>query len=128
VLAYALLSPQISRYVDRYGESAFCLRRGQYLRFSHPDSRFSLGCGPLDPVSGRIPGRVYAQHVSHGTSALDSALSRRSPSANRLFLETVLDELTFIMGAPLSIGLSITLFPQAGLLLAVLCSSRGFYW
>ncbi len=39
----------------------------------------------------------------------------------------MLDELTFIVGPPLSIGLSVTLFPQAGLLLAALLLFVGVF-
>src|SRR5690606_40109029 len=40
-------------------------------------------------------------------------------------LETVLDEVTFIAGPPLSVGLAVAVFPQAGVLAAVVLLIAG---
>lgn len=129
VLAYALLSPQISRYVDRYGQSRVLPAATTVSIFgfliliagSHWDvARWILFAGAF--LAGFMPS------ISAMVRARWTALYRGDPRLQTAYsLETVLDELTFIMGAPLSISLSITLFPQAGLLLAVLLLISGVF-
>lgn len=129
VLTYALLSPQISRYVDRYGQrrvlpaataisiiGLFILMAGSHWNVT--DVLLFLGAllaGFMPSMSAMVRARWTALY--RGQPRLQTAYS----------LETVLDELTFIVGPPLSIGLSITLFPQAGLLLAALLLFVGVF-
>lgn len=122
VLAYALLSPQISRYVDSYGQrrvlpvaTVISIIGFLILSFgSHWNvARGMLFFGAL--LAGFMPS------MSAMVRARWTALYRGQPRLQTAYsLETVLDELTFIVGPPLSIVLSVTLFPQAGLLLAAL--------
>ena len=87
VLTYALLSPQISRYVDRYGQrrvlpaataisitGLFILMAGSHWNVT--------GCAS---VFRRSTGRIYAQHVCHGTGPLDGAVPGAAPFADSLF-------------------------------------------
>ncbi|MBU9829023.1 MFS transporter [Rahnella sp. FC061912-K] len=129
VLTYALLSPQISRYVDRYGQrrvlpaataisitGLFILMAGSHWNVT--DALLFLGAllaGFMPSMSAMVRARWTALY--RGQPRLQTAYS----------LETVLDELTFIVGPPLSIGLSVTLFPQAGLLLAALLLIVGVF-
>ena len=129
VLTYALLSPQISRYVDRYGQrrvlpaataisitGLFILMAGSHWNVT--DALLFLGAllaGFMPSMSAMVRARWTALY--RGQPRLQTAYS----------LETVLDELTFIVGPPLSIGLSVTLFPQAGLLLAALLLFLGVF-
>ena len=129
VLTYALLSPQISRYVDRYGQrrvlpaataisitGLFILMAGSHWNVT--DALLFLGAllaGFMPSMSAMVRARWTALY--RGQPRLQTAYS----------LETVLDELTFIVGPPLSIGLSVTLFPQAGLLLAALLLFVGVF-
>ena len=129
VLTYALLSPQISRYVDRYGQrrvlpaataisitGLFILMAGSHWNVT--DVLLFLGAllaGFMPSMSAMVRARWTALY--RGQPRLQTAYS----------LETVLDELTFIVGPPLSIGLSVTLFPQAGLLLAALLLFVGVF-
>ncbi|MEN5017890.1 MFS transporter [Erwinia sp. Eh17-17] len=127
VLTYALLSPQISRYVDRYGQhrvlpaataisvAGFVIliacswwRSASWILFIG-----ALLAGFMPSMSAMV--RARWTQLYRGQPRLQTAYS----------LETVLDELTFIVGPPLSIGLSIALFPQAGLLLAALLLFSG---
>lgn len=129
VLAYALLSPQISRYVDRYGQHRilpaatavsvagfFILIAGtqwhmkEWILFTG-----AILAGFMPSISAMIRSRWTALY--RGQPRLQTAYS----------LETVLDEITFIAGPPLSIVLSITLFPQAGLLVAALLLISGVF-
>lgn len=129
VLAYALLSPQISRYVDRYGQhrilpvttavsvTGFLV----LIAGSHWHMReWILFTGAI--LAGFMPS------ISAMIRARWTALYRGQPRLQTAYsLETVLDEVSFIAGPPLSIILSVTLFPQAGLLVAALLLISGVF-
>lgn len=127
VLTYAVLSPQVSRLVDRHGQ-------GRVLPFATALSVVGLlllatatwldapdwtlfaaavlaGCMPS--VSAMVRARWTALH--RGRPVLQAAYS----------LETVLDELSFIAGPPIAVGLSIALTPQAGVLTAAVLLAVG---
>lgn len=120
VLTYALLSPQISRLVDRYGQrrvlpGATLLSVAGLLmvllssRVQAPDWTLFIGAalaGAMPSVSAMVRARWTA--IYRGQPRLQTAFS----------LETVLDELSFVVGPPLSVGASVLLLPQAGLLAA----------
>lgn len=127
VLAYALLSPRISRLVDRHGQrrvlplammvsvtGTALLLLGTWLELGD----WSLFVGAL--LAGFMPS------LSAMVRARWTALYRGQPLLQTAYsLETVLDELTFIAGPPLSVGLCVTLFPQAGPLMAALLLVSG---
>jgi MFS family permease len=127
VLTYALMSPQVSRMVDRYGQrnvlplSAGISALGILLllgcTYWHtPDwSLFAAAvlAGFMPSMSAMVRARWTA--IYRGNPHLQTAYS----------LETVLDELTFIAGPPLSVGLSVAVFPQAGPLAAVVLLALG---
>jgi MFS family permease len=120
VLTYALMSPQISRLIDRRGQSQvlpaaagisvvgiLLLLTCSYWRM--PDITLFMGAvlaGFMPSMSAMVRARWTA--IYRGSLRLQTAYS----------LETVLDEVTFIAGPPLSVGLSVALFPQAGPLAA----------
>lgn len=127
VLTYALLSPQVSRLVDRYGQRRVLPVAGA---LSVLGILSTLACSywsaPLwtlfvsAALAGCMPSlsamvRARWTVLYRGTAALQSAYA----------LETVLDEVTFIAGPPLAVGLSVTLFPQAGPLAAALLLAVG---
>lgn len=122
VLTYALLSPQVSRWVDRHGQrrvlpwataasatglllllACTLLRAPYWTLFA---AAILAGCMPS--VSAMVRARWTAIH--RGRPQLQTAYS----------LETVFDEVTFIAGPPLSVGLSVAIWPQAGVLAAAL--------
>lgn len=127
VLTYALLSPQVSRLVDRHGQSRVLplatlvsvvgttlLLAGTWWALGD----WSLFVGAL--LAGAMPSmsamvRARWTVLYRGQAQLQTAYS----------LETVLDELTFIIGPPLSVGLCVALFPQAGPLLAAVLLALG---
>lgn len=127
VLAYALVSPQISRLVDRHGQSRvipsaalLCLLGLTILLVSTwlslPYWTLFIGAGfagTMPSVSALVRARWTEAYRDH--PRLQTAFS----------LETVLDELTFVAGPPLSVGLSVAVFPQAGLLLAAILLAVG---
>lgn len=127
VLTYAVLSPRISRLVDRHGQrrvlplammlsvtGTALLLLGTWLELGD----WSLFVGAL--LAGFMPS------LSAMVRARWTALYRGQPLLQTAYsLETVLDELTFIAGPPLSVGLCVTLFPQAGPLMAALLLVAG---
>jgi len=127
VLTFALLSPQISRLVDRYGQSrvlppaTLVSVLGSSLLLAgtwYPLGDWSLFLGAL--LAGAMPS------LSAMVRARWTALYRGQPQLQTAYsLETVLDELTFIVGPPLSVGLCVGLLPQAGPLLAALLLVLG---
>lgn len=120
VLTYALLSPQISRQVDSHGQ--FCVLplvtlisvMGMGLIVASTWLGLSyiwlfLGAflsGFMPSMSAMI--RARWSQIYKGDPLLQTAYS----------LETVFDDLTFIAGPPLSVGLTVALFPQAGIMIA----------
>lgn len=129
VLTYALLSPQVSRLVDRYGQSRvlpvatgisviglLVLVVGSWWSAPH----LYLFIGAL--LAGFMPS------MSAMVRARWTALYRGQPHLQTAFsLETVFDEVTFILGPPLAVGLSVVFMPQAGLLVATLLLVLGVF-
>lgn len=126
VLTYALLSPQISRRVDRYGQrrvlpaatAISLLGLLVLLAATRSQAVWPLFLGAL--LAGCMPS------MSAMVRARWTALYRDRPELQTAHsLETVLDELTFIAGPPLSVGLSVTLLPQAGVWAAAMLLMVG---
>ncbi len=127
VLTYALLSPQISRLVDKYGQfrilpivtlisvvGVVSIIATTWLPL--PDIGLFIGAflaGFMPSMSAMVRSRWTA--IYKGRPILQTAYS----------LETVFDDVTFITGPPLSVGLTVILFPQAGLLVAAILLISG---
>ena len=129
VLTYALLSPQISRYVDRYGQHRVLPAA---TAISVTGFVILIACSFWSVASWALFFGAFLAGFMPSMSAMVrarwTALYRGQPRLQTAYsLETVLDELTFIVGPPLSIGLSIALFPQAGLLLTALLLFSGVF-
>lgn len=127
VFSMAILAPQISRAADRYGQSKIlppvtaisavsmvCLLACTHYQLPNWTLYFFAifsGFMPSIPAMSR----ARWSEIYRGTPKLHTAFS----------LETVLDEVCFIIGPPVSVGLSVTLFPQAGPLAAVVLLILG---
>ena len=126
-LATALLAPQISRWVDRYGQSRILpgvtaigvsglLALLLCSHFGAPDWTLFV----FAALSGCMPS------MSAMVRARWTELYRGSPKLHTAFsFESVLDEVSFIIGPPISVGLSVALFPQAGPLAAAILLAIG---
>jgi len=121
-LAAALLAPQISRLVDRYGQSrvlplatTICVAGiAALLACAHFDAPNWTLC-VFAAAAGCIPSMPAM------TRARWTLIFRGKPELNTAFsLESVLDEMAFIVGPPISVGLSVALFPEAGPLIAAI--------
>lgn len=129
VLTYALMSPQISRLVDRHGQGRLLpaaaglsvlgillLLACSYWRLA--DWTLFAGAalaGFMPSMSAMVRARWTA--IYRGKAQLKTAYS----------LETVLDEVTFIAGPPISVGLSVAVLPQAGTLAAAVFLAIGVF-
>ncbi len=127
VLTYALLSPQISRLVDRHGQS-------RVLPVATAVSVFGMAL-LLAAAAWQAPtGTLFAGAVLAGcmpsmsamVRARWAALYRGQPRLQTAYaLETVLDEVTFIAGPPLAVGLAVIVDPLAGLFAAAVLLALG---
>jgi len=120
-LSAAALGPQVSRLVDRYGQrrvalpaTALTMAAAVALllcaRFEAPDWTLFLcaaGMGVM-PSTGSMVRARWAYLYSGEPPKLHTAYS----------FEAVVDEICFIVGPILSIGLATSVFPEAGVLLA----------
>ncbi len=127
VLTYALLSPQVSRWVDRHGQ-------GRVLPWATAASACGLLLLLVCTVLPAPDWTLFAAamlaggmpSVSAMVRARWTAIHRGRPQLQTAYsLETVFDEVTFIAGPPLSVGLSVAVWPQAGVLAAALLLVAG---
>ncbi|EIK68705.1 transporter, major facilitator family [Pseudomonas synxantha BG33R] len=126
-LATAFCAPQVSRWVDRYGQGkvlpiAALIGGGALLmlllctRLQAPSWTLFL----FAALAGCMP------NMSAMVRARWTELYRGQPRLQTAFaLESVLDEVCFIIGPPISVGLSVVLFPEAGPLVAALLLAVG---
>ncbi|MFE2277758.1 MFS transporter [Streptomyces sp. NPDC059454] len=129
-LAAAVAGPQVSRLVDRYGQrrvlrpaTLVSLTAAAVLLFAAhyewPEWVLFVACvgiGCVPSVGSMIRARWAALY--RGTPKLHTAYS----------FESVVDEMCFIFGPIISIGLSTAWFPEAGPLLAACFLAAGVFW
>jgi MFS family permease len=126
-LANALISPQISRAVDRLGQSRVLL----------PTTAIAVAAFALLMLAANRSWPVWTLFASALSAALMpsfpamvrarwSELFRDRAELNTAFaFESAADELVYIAGASLSVGLSVALFPEAGLLASTVLLALG---
>lgn len=121
-LSCAIIAPQISRAVDRYGQSKVLpiatfislLSILSLLLIAHWNLPsillflFAVLGGFMPSMSAMV--RARWSEIYRGKQELQTAYA----------LESVLDELCFIIGPPVSVGLCVAFFPEAGPLLAMI--------
>ncbi|MEF9906854.1 MFS transporter [Streptomyces sp. P9-A2] len=129
-LAAALAGPQISRLVDQYGQrrvlrpaTSLALAAAALLLFAAhygwPDWVLFVACagiGCVPSLGAMIRARWAALY--RGTPQLHTAYS----------FESVVDDMCFVFGPIISIGLSTAWFPEAGPLLAACFLAVGVFW
>ncbi|MEW2258433.1 MFS transporter [Streptomyces sp. NPDC047869] len=129
-LSAAAIGPQISRLVDRHGQRrvlrpatlvALTAAAGLLLTASLGGPDWTLfvcaaGIGSVPSLGAMIRSRWAALY--RGTPKLHTAYS----------FESVVDEVCFIFGPIISIGLSTAWFPEAGPLLAACFLAAGVFW
>ncbi|MFF9315266.1 MFS transporter [Streptomyces sp. NPDC014748] len=129
-LSAAAIGPQISRLVDQYGQrrvlrpatlAALSAAAGLLLAayFRWPDWVLfvcAAGIGSVPSLGAMVRSRWAALY--RGTPQLHTAYS----------FESVVNEVCFIFGPIVSIGLSTAWFPEAGPLLAACFLAVGVFW
>ncbi len=126
-LTNAFVAPQISRLVDRYGQTALLA----------PTSVVSVAAFLTLILAANQDWPVWTMFFSALLAATMpsipamvrarwSEIFRDRPELNTAFaFESVADELVYIAGASLSVGLSVALFPEAGMLASTLFLAVG---
>lgn len=116
----ALISPQISRFVDRYGQTAVVT----------PMTIISVIAFAVLIVATNQDWPVWTLFASAFLAAAMPSIPamvrarwteifRDRPELNTAFaFESAADELVYISGASLSVGLAVALFPEAGMLIS----------
>jgi MFS family permease len=129
-LSAAVIGPQVSRLVDRHGQR----------RVLRPAALMSLfaATGLLLTASLSAPDWTlfvfsafigFTPSVGSMTRARWAVLYRDTPHLHTAYsLESVIDEVCFIFGPIISIGLSTVWFPAAGPLLAAVFLAVGVFW
>jgi MFS family permease len=126
-LTNALVAPQISRLVDRHGQTAILTPAtilsvvafiALLLATSQHWPAWTLFLSAfLAAAMPSIPAMVRARW---------SELFRDRPELNTAFaFESAADELVYIAGASLSVGLSVAFFPEAGILASTVLLALG---
>lgn len=126
-LTNAFVAPQISRLVDRFGQSRLLVPTTavSVLAFVALILATRLGwpvwtlfaSALLAAAMPSIPAMVRARWTN---------IFRDRPELNTAFaFESVADELVYIAGASVSVGLSVALFPEAGVLASTLFLAAG---
>ena len=126
-LTNALLAPQISRLVDRLGQTRVLL----------PTTIIAVVAFSLLMLAVNQDWPIWTLYVTAFLAALMpsfpamirarwSELFRNRPELNTAFaFESAADELVYIAGASLSVGLSVALFPEAGMLASTAALAIG---
>lgn len=130
-LSAAVLGPQISRLVDRHGQRrvlrpatliSLAAAAGLLLcvKFEAPDWTLFVftACVGTVPSLGAMTRARWAEIYRGDGQRLHTAYS----------WESIVDEVCFIFGPIISIGLSTTWFPEAGPLLAAVFLAVGVFW
>ncbi|GAB3645326.1 MFS transporter [Streptomyces sparsus] len=130
-LSTAALGPQVSRLVDRYGQRRV-LRPAALVAITAVTAlvlstqlawprwtlfAFAAFAGCVPSLGSMIRARWITVHRDH-PDRLHAAFS----------WESIVDELCFVFGPVLAIGLSTAWFPQAGPLAAAVFLAVGVYW
>jgi MFS family permease len=126
-LANALFAPQISRVVDRLGQSRVLI----------PTTVIAVAAFAVLMLAGAQHWPLWTLFAAALAAAVMpsypamirarwSELFRDRPELNTAFaFESSADELVYIAGASLSVGLAVALFPEAGLLASTLFLALG---
>lgn len=126
-LANAVVAPQISRLVDRLGQSRLLI----------PTTALSVAAFALLLIASHQRWPSWTLFVAALCAAAMPSMSamvrarwtelfRDRPELNTAFaFESAADELVYIAGASLSVGLSVSLFAEAGVLASTLLLALG---
>lgn len=126
-LANALISPQVSRVVDRAGQSSVLIPTTVVATVAFLVLILAANQGwPAWTLFASALAAALMPSFPAMIRARWSELFRDRPELNTAFaFESAADELVYIAGASLSVGLSVALFPEAGILASTLLLATG---
>ena len=126
-LANALISPQISRIVDRVGQARVLIPTTIVTVLAFV--ALILAANQDWPVWTLFAAALAAALMPSFPAMIRarwSELFRDRPELNTAFaFESAADELVYIAGASISVGLAVSLFPEAGLLASTIFLAGG---
>lgn len=126
-LANALIAPQVSRLVDRYGQSRVLI----------PTTLATLAALAGLMLATRLQAPAWVLFLFAGLAGLTPSMMamvrarwteiyRDTPQLRTAFaFESVVDEVIFMVGPVIAIGLSVAWFPEAGPLAAAILLALG---
>ncbi|MDW5315551.1 MFS transporter [Rhizobium sp. PL01] len=126
-LTNALIAPQVSRLVDRFGQSAVIVPSTivSVIAFAF----LILSANRDWPVWTLFASALFAAAMPSMPAMLRARwteIFRGRPELNTAFaFESAADELVYIAGASLSVGLAVSLFPEAGMLISTIFLAVG---
>ncbi|UXN75022.1 MFS transporter [Devosia sp. A8/3-2] len=126
-LTNALLAPQISRVVDRLGRARVLAPTTVIAIIAFAVLTFAANQGwPARTLFAAALGASVMPSFPAMLRARWSELFHDRPELNTAFaFESAADELVYIAGASLSVGLSVSLFPEAGLVVSTVLLAVG---
>lgn len=126
-LTNALVSPQISRLVDRLGQSAVVIPATilSVAAFAVLIAAANQGWANWTLFLSAIVASAMPS-IPALVRARWTEIFRNRPELNTAFaFESAADELVYIAGASLAVGLSVSLFPEAGMLVSTAFLAAG---
>jgi len=126
-LTNALVAPQISRLIDRHGQTPVVI----------PTTLLAVAAFAILILAAHLDWPSWVLFASAFFSAFFPSMPamvrarwtevfRDRPELNTAFaFESALDELVYIAGASLSVGLAVALFPEAGMVASTLLLALG---
>jgi MFS family permease len=126
-LTNALIAPQVSRLVDRFGQSAVIVPSTivSVIAFAF----LILSANRDWPVWTLFASALFAAAMPSMPAMLRARwteIFRGRPELNTAFaFESAADELVYIAGASLSVGLAVSMFPEAGMLISTIFLAVG---
>ena len=129
-LAAAVAARRSRGWWTSTGSGGCCARRpGRTGRVGRAAARRALRLAGLGAVRVRAPASAGCPSVGAMIRARWAALYRGTPQLHTAYsFESVVDEVCFIFGPIISIGLSTAWFPEAGPLLAACFLAVGVFW